>query len=364
MFQTVFWGKMKNTWQVLRSLDESAWKKFINTNPKSNVFHTPEMQRVFARTHNHRPQLWAVAGRENVPLALFLPVEIILFPSLKGLTTRTVSFGSILYEPTAEGKEALFHLLDSYLNHASHASLFTELRNLSDMGDVQDVLQKKGFKARDELNFLIHLDKAPEQLLQSMGARTRKKIRRGLRENKIRVSELRSKNEISSWYELLRQTYRRAKIPLAPRSLFESAFEELVPAGMAIFLQAKIDGKLVACSLELIHKDIIYGWYCGVDRAYSRFSPSEMLIWKILRWGAENGFQLYDFGLAGQPGIDYGVRNFKAKFGGELVNFGRNICVHKPVLLKVSRWGYRQYRRHFRLFSTARSQNPKTKSGG
>jgi serine/alanine adding enzyme len=39
------------------------------------------------------------------------------------------------------------------------------------------------------------------------------------------------------------------------------------------------------------------------------------------------------------------VRDFKAKFGGELVCFGRNTCVHAPGALWLSKQGYRLLRR-------------------
>lgn len=39
------------------------------------------------------------------------------------------------------------------------------------------------------------------------------------------------------------------------------------------------------------------------------------------------------------------MRDFKAKFGGDLVNFGRNICVHAPLRLKFSVTGYQLVRR-------------------
>jgi lipid II:glycine glycyltransferase (peptidoglycan interpeptide bridge formation enzyme) len=70
-----------------------------------------------------------------------------------------------------------------------------------------------------------------------------------------------------------------------------------------------------------------------------------MLIWHILEWGAGHGYRLYDFGGAGKPGEAYGVRDFKAKFGGELVCYGRNVCEHAPQLLKFSKLGYSLYRK-------------------
>ena len=54
----------------------------------------------------------------------------------------------------------------------------------------------------------------------------------------------------------------------------------------------------------------------------------------------EAGCKTFDFGGAGRPDEVYRVRDFKAKFGGDLVNYGRNVCVHAPFRLGVSRAGY------------------------
>ena len=106
---------------------------------------------------------------------------------------------------------------------------------------------------------------------------------------------------------------------------------------------ASVDGQPAATSFELIYKNVIYGWYGGLDRRYSEFVPNELLMWDILKWGAESRYQVYDFGGAGKPGEKYGVRDFKAKFGGELVCYGRNIYVHRPGMLKFSKVGYQVY---------------------
>jgi lipid II:glycine glycyltransferase (peptidoglycan interpeptide bridge formation enzyme) len=97
----------------------------------------------------------------------------------------------------------------------------------------------------------------------------------------------------------------------------------------------------VSASVELLYKDVIFGWYGGVNRAFRSYTSSEILTWHILRWGAENGYRLYDFGGAGEPGKHYGVRDFKAKFGGNLVCYGRNTYVHSPTLFRLSKQGYR-----------------------
>jgi len=305
------------------------------------------MFQVFARAKGYRPTLWAVAHDAGQVLALLLPVQITLRGGLlRRLTTRAVVCGSVLYDPSPAGMEALVMLLRAYAQEAGREVLFTELRNLSDMSAVQPVLNDCGFVYEDHLNYMIELKHPPEAIIQSIGPRTRKHIRRGLRRGEIVVEEAREREQVAVCYDLLRQSYQRARIPLAGRSLFEAAFDLLYTKGMVRFTLARVGQVPVAASVELLYKDVIYGWYGGVDRTYGSYTPNEMLMWHILQWGAENGYRVYDFGGAGRTDEEYGVRDFKAKFGGTLVCYGRNTYVHAPALLRLSQWGYRIYQ-HF-----------------
>jgi serine/alanine adding enzyme len=332
--------------QVVRSLEETGWCHFIAKHPESNIFHTPEMFQVFARTKGHRPTLWAVTDSGGQVLALLLPVQITLKGGLlRRLTTRAVAYGSVLHDPGPAGEEALAILLHTYVQEMGCGALFTELRNLSDLSPVQSVLNKCGFVYEDHLDYLINLARPVEEIMQSIGTRTRKNIRRGLRHGEVVIEEIVEREQVSFCYDLLRRTYTNAQVPLADRSLFESAFDVLHPKGMVRFVLARVGDAYVGVSVELNYRDVAYGWYGGVDREYGRYTPNELLMWHILQWSAEHGYRTYDFGGAGKPDEEYGVRDFKAKFGGELVCFGRNIYVHRPALMRLSRWAYSVYRR-------------------
>ncbi len=198
-----------------------------------------------------------------------------------------------------------------------------------------------GFVYQKYLNFLINVRRAPMEIFAGFGRRTRKNIRRGLREGKIVIEDVNERGQVDTCYDLICKSYRLARLPLVNRSFFKTAFDILHPKGMVLFTLARVAQNPVAASVELLHKDIVYGWYGGVDRSYSAYVPNELLMWHILKWGSEHGYRLYDWGGAGSPDEEYGVRDFKAKFGGELVCFGRNICVHSPVRLQLSKLGYR-----------------------
>jgi len=325
---------------IVKSLQEDEWRRFVEEHPQGNIFHTPEMFQVFKRTKGHRPELWAACKKRRI-LALMLPVKITLMNGLlRYFTTRSIVYGSVLFVSDQEGEEALSQLLQSYKNEIKGVPLFTELRNLSNMEVIQPLLLKHGFVFEEHMNYLINLNCSTEDILQNIGSRTRKNIRRGIRQGKVNVEELKKIEQVEMCYSLLCKTYRTARVPLADHSLFENAFDLLYPKRMVRFTLARVDDIPVATSVDLLYKGVIYGWYGGVDRAYSSFVPNELLMWHILKWGAEEEYRLYDFGGAGRPNEKYGVRDFKSKFGGHLVYFGRNTFIHSPRLLWFSKKGY------------------------
>jgi serine/alanine adding enzyme len=332
--------------RVVDALDDTSWRDFIAGHSNSSIFHTPEMFEVFRRAEGFDPAIWAVVDGDNCPLALLLPVQLTLFGGLlKLITRRTVVYGSVLWDPTAAGLEALTLLLKTYVQESQGKTLFTELRNLTDLSSVQPILNGQGFSFEDHLNFLIDLKRSPEELFQSIGPRTRKGIRRALSRGDVAIQDVTEASQLGAWYEVLDKTYRNAHVPLAGRSLFEAAFDILVPKSMIRFSQARIDSAITATSADLLYKDQIYGWYGGMDRAYGPSRSNEVLTWTILAWGAEHGFRVYDFGGAGKPGRPYGPRDFKAKFNGALVNYGRNTHIGSRLLYEILNVGYEVYRK-------------------
>jgi serine/alanine adding enzyme len=324
----------------VRDLPEEEWRCFVEKHPRGNIFHTPEIFEVFRRTRGYRPELWA--GVQNGrPLAIFIPVKITVMNGVfRRLTTRSVVFGSILCESSLEGRDALDNLLRAYIQATRRDALFTELRNLSDQHNFQPELRRHGFLHESHLNYLIHLDRPEKELFRGIGTRTRKNIRHCLNQGRVTLEEVRERKQISICYDLLRRTYKLAHVPLADVSLFENAFDLLYPKGMIKFTLAKLDQVPAAISVDLFYKDIVYGWYGGVNRTCGYYPVHELLMWHILKQCSGDGYRLYDFGGAGKPDEKYGVRDFKAKFGGDLVDYGRNTCVHAPRLLWLCEKGY------------------------
>ena len=330
---------------IVNSLPKETWREFVENHPAGNIFHTSEMFEVWERAMRYYPKLWAAKVDSKV-VALMIPVINTLVPGmLKLLTSRTIVFGGVLYEKSEKGKHGLTKMLEAYQSDSRWASLFTELRNLSDVSDIQTILKEANFHYEEHLNYLIKLDYSAGDVFGKIGARTRKNIRRGMKRSALDIFEAKDRSQIPACYDLLSQSYKNASVPLPDISLFYAAYEILLPRRMIDFTLAKVNGEAAAVSVELLYKDVVYGWYGGVDRKFGKYVPGEVVMWKVLERSCNQGYQVYDFGGAGKPDEEYGVRDFKAKFGGDLVCFGRNTWTSKPLLLAASELGYSLVRR-------------------
>jgi hypothetical protein len=304
------------------------------------------MHRVFERARGYRPRLWTARDAGDQILAIFTPVEIatIDWPVARWFSTRAVAYGSVLAQPGPEGQQALDQLLQAYKRDIHRRVIFTELRNLSDLSAVQPVLRKNGLAYEGHLNFLIDLDSPKDEIWDEIRSNAQRNVRKARRSGvEIRVAEDLQGVEVG--YGVLSRVYRRIQVPLPDRSLFRAAFEILHPKDMFRLFLAKVDGIDIGAMTLLIHKGVVTYWYTGAPRKYSSYRANDFLVWHALRWSHECGHHTFDFGGGGKPDEEYGVRDFKAKFGGELVNYGRNIGVHSPLRLRASKMGYRVLRR-------------------
>ncbi len=331
---------------IVNTLPEDKWRSFVDQHPAGNIFHTPEMFQVFSCTRNHYPEIWAAVDHDNRVLALMPIVKLSVLPgSTNRLTTRSIVYGGILSEESEAGSSAVIDLLSEYKRQTGSRVLFTEIRNISPAGHFQPALIQAGFNYEDHLNYLVDLNRASQEVFLDIGNRTRKNIRRAMRHGKVSIEQVDCEAQIKLIYNLLQKTFQAAMIPLADISLFEASAEILLPKGMIRFTAATVEGNMAAVSVELLYHRVMYGWYGGTDRTYSAYVPNEVLTWFLLNWGIENGYALYDFGGAGKPDQEYGVRHFKAKFGGELVCYGRNTWIPSAFNLGLSKVGYSILRR-------------------
>ena len=321
----------KTSFVIKDSLKKEDWNEFVYKNPKENVFQTPEMFEVYKRTKRYEPIFLSAVDESDNILASLLAVVIKEFDGFFGsFSARSVIQGGPLFLESEEGVTAASILMQKYDDIAKKKALYTRIRMLHDTPQLSLLLKENGYVYEDHLNFLVDLTKPKEELWNSLSKKRRNDIRRA-KKSGVTVKEIEDKNFIPIFYDLIHEAYKNAKLPLAKIDLFESIFGLLAQKNMAKFLLAEYEDNYIGAILILIYKETfmtrgdthehentkvfsyqrIYDWYAGACRDYLRLCPNDLLAWHSIEWGSENGYHTFDFGGAGKPDEEYGVRDFK-----------------------------------------------------
>ncbi len=281
---------------------------------------------------------YIVAFDQNVIIGILLVVKQyqIDLPFLRFLSSRNLIWGGPLVQNNNIAVvEQLFICYESVFSKV----IYTQIRNLADTTYCKNLLQKKGFDYEPHLNLIIDLEQPMEELWKHIHSKRKNEIRRATKEGTLfeKKSDLES---LSRCYHILKEVYGRAKLPLPHIQHFEEIFQK---DRLKIFV-AVYEEKIIGCMLCISYKDILFDYYAGAYTHFYNKYPNDLLPWEVVKWGKENGFKSFDFGGAGNPHIPYGVRDYKMKFGGKLVDNGRYEHIHYPHLFKLVKFGFKFYR--------------------
>ncbi len=332
--------------KVVRELDNLKWSDFVFLHPEGNIFQSPEMYDVYRHTKSYEPILVALLDDRDEVLGVLLSVvqrEDSFVP--RGLTARAVVWGGPLVRDNDQS--VMKTLLYNYDNIAKSEALYTEFRNLWDFSASYGTFEAQGYRVSAHLNFLVDLAKGKDVLFSKLSSSKRRQVRRGLEKAEISIAA--NEDDIVEYYGILADYYSAVvKKPLPPLSFFTSFHRILSARNSGITFLVRNNGKIIGgivCPISRNYsRNVIYELYVAGSRAHDNIYPGVLATWAPIEWGAENGFDFFDFMGAGRPDVEYGVREFKSKFGGELVSYGRLRKIHRPALNAISRAGFRLWR--------------------
>jgi lipid II:glycine glycyltransferase (peptidoglycan interpeptide bridge formation enzyme) len=143
--------------------------------------------------------------------------------------------------------------------------------------------------------------------------------------------------QVKAFYGMLKRHYQqKVRKPLFPYAFFESLVTSQTGKLLLLYTADKLIGGMV--QVELPGK-VVYDYYaCALDEAYKELSPSVLLYGITMQQAINDGVKVFDTMGAGKPDIPYGVRDFKLRFGGTLVQEGRFLLLHRPFLYKMGAW--------------------------
>lgn len=321
----------------------SGWAGYVKAHRDGNVFQYPQTFELFRHVPGYTPMVTGVINASSGKLCGILMNVVQEEPAFyRRLTARSLVWGG----PLADNQEVAGLLLKRYVERIRKRAIYSQFRNLFPCKDLAAAFALAGFTFLEHLNY--HVDtrlELPAELLEKMSKSRARQIRKGLAN--CELTEATDEHEVINFYELLRRLYHeKVGKPLPPIEFFTGFQKTMVPAGLGKFLLIKKNGKLIGGIMTpMTPGKAIYEWYiAGLDKEYKDEYPSILATWYAILQGQRLGMEHFDFLGAGKPSKDYGVREFKSKFGGELVNFGRFEMIHRPLLMKLGVLGLKIYR--------------------
>lgn len=321
------------------------WESFVLKHPFGNIFHTPEMVQLYSNSENHEPLVVACLNENNLIEGILVgDLQFETHGIIKIFSARTIVWGGPLVNNSNLSATKL--LLTSFLDISKRKSVYCQFRNLWDTNILKNLFLNLGLGFEEHLDIHVDISQNLETIWNNIHPTRRKQINRGYKRGvKIQIKSELEFNEILCCYKILSSVYKKAQLPFPSIAFFQNAFKIFSNNKSLISALAYYNNQIIGFRFVLCYKHTIYDWYAGSNEKYYDKYPNDILPWEIMKWGHEKGYTVFDFGGAGKPNISYGVRDYKMKFGGQIVNFGRFEKIHLPLIYYVSKIGFYFWRK-------------------
>ena len=233
-------------------------------------------------------------------------------------------------------------LMNAVRNKIENKAIYIETRNFNDYGRWKEAFEKAGFVYQPHLDF--HIDCTDEEAMWARLSDNRKRQIKRAMQHGVHIEEAQNEQEIEAWYMILETLYRtKVKTPLFPLSFFLTFYRQRLGKYLLVKHEGQIIGGIMC---PVWNGKCIYEWFvCGDDKMYKEQYPSVMSTYAAMEYAQKNGLPRFDLMGAGKPDKAYSVRDFKARFGGQEVEYGRWLYVNKPALYKIGELGVKVLRR-------------------
>lgn len=317
-------------------IDSKAWSGLVNHSPVATWFQTQEAFAFFSSLSFLEAFAYAVEGEGQLRCVVVGYIQKDGGRIKRYFSKRAIILGGPLLADDIKEKELVF-LLRGLNERMGKKAIFVEFRNFNDYSRWKEMFVQCGYQYQPHYD--IHVDTTSMDVVnENLGKSRKRDIRVSMRDGASMVTHP-TLSQVHAYYGILKSLYEtKVKTPLFPLEFFERMCAVDSSAFLLVEFAEKIVGGTVCVGLPGV---ALYEMYaCGEDGVHKTIFPSEVATFAGLQYAAENGYPKFDMMGAGEPDDGgYGVRDFKLKFGGELLELGRYLYVCKPLLFQIGKLG-------------------------
>lgn len=325
-----------------KDINHEEWANLLNRTSYGSFFQSSEAFLFLSKIQGNDPFIVSI---ESSGKLLGIVTGIIQYESgvfKSAFTRRAIIYGGPLISDEIKDEE-LGELLSTLVNHLKNKAIYIEIRNFHDFSKHKKVFTEAGFQYKKHINFKVNCSNR-DDMMKRMSKSKKRQIKKGLKEG-AEITEASEVNEIVCFYKILENLYKeKVKTPLFPIEFFTEFFKMNLGKYFLVKYKEEIIGGIM-CPRH--SNKTIYEWFvCGKDEEYRHLYPSILATWAAMDYANNNNIEIFDFMGAGSPEANYGVREFKSKFGGDLVEEGRFIYVLSPILYLAGKTGVKLLKKH------------------
>ncbi len=321
----------------------SKWSSFAESHSENSIFQSPDIYEFYKEIRNYFPFAFISFDDDNNIMGILLAVVLRENAGiLSYFSSRAIISGGPLIGSECEKKDVLDKLLSKLVVVLKGKTMYIQFRNFFEWTDGElQVFFNHGFSFSKRQNLLIDTtDK--EKLISGISKSKLRQIDEA-RKNGSVIRTVASISELKEFYKLLKHLYnKKIRKPLADWSFFETFYKMSLNGKLGIIQLVFKDERVIGGAVAPITKSkSIFEWYIvGLDKEYKNNYPSVLATWSLINYALNNDIKCFDLMGLGEPEKDYGVRDFKLRFGGDSVYFGRLERINNKTLYVIIRQLY------------------------
>lgn len=323
--------------EVSESADRKQWNSLVKSVPEGTISQTTCWAEYMEENSGVMP-LYLIAKNENndiVGLLLLLKSSMTTSGILYKLSKFILPTYFWHYGPLIFNKENEKLILTKFLEKINNLAIkdhcyvigevYPPIHGALSQEMIKENFIRSGFQATKGATFLVNLTQDESVLWANVKKTARKNVKRCEKQG-VTVEQIESQSELKDYYELLVETRKRMGFALPPSYPNAIMWKHLRNNNNVEVFMAKQNGRSIA-GLGIV---LFNGVLTEIGVAQSDYSienkiyANDIIKWEIIKWGYEMGHKIYDLGgVSVEPRTEKeeGIYQFKAKWGGELVNF-------------------------------------------
>lgn len=314
------------------NIDRSEWSKFLEIAEAANPFQSLSFYDFFKSEAGQ--DAVAVAIKDANGIEAMAVAAIHKESGIKSyFSKRAIVYGGLPFK----NSKYIPLVLEALEKELAGKAIYIEIRNFFNYKEQHSHFE--GWEYLPHMN--VQLDtsnfKDIDGYLSSLKYNRRREIKQSIKEGG-EYFETNKVEEISEVYRILEDLYNeRVKLPIPSLQFFLNQKDFDCFKVFAVKRENTIIGGAFTLYME---KQGIYTWYyCGIRDYHKKVFPTHLAVLGVIDFAIQNQIPRVDFMGAGKPEEEYGVRQYKLQFGGELLEDGRYMKVINPMMFSIGKTG-------------------------